>query len=70
MNWMEKHPLPKACETCRELDCYNCDTAAERWYLSREDELKVIRKSLVKAADRIMNRIEEIDRELDILLKQ
>ena len=67
MRWKEKHPLPEACENCQESDCYNCDTAAERWYLSREDELKVIRKGLVKAIQRMNRQVEEIDKELHCL---
>lgn len=70
MRWIEKVSIPKTCETCQEQDCYNCDTAGERWYLSREDELKVIRKGLLRAVERMKVRIEEIDRELEILTKQ
>ena len=68
--WIERNPIPEVCEICQQQDCYNCDTAGERWYLSREDELRVVRKGLIKAVARLKKRIEEIDRELDDLSKQ
>ena len=70
MMWIERNPIPEVCETCQQQDCYNCDTAGERWYLSQEDELRVVRKGLIKMVARLKKRIEEIDRELDDLTKQ
>jgi len=64
MKWIEADPLPAACQNCREEDCYNCDTAGLRWYLSREDELKLRRKGLVKAMERLQQQIRNIDKEL------
>ncbi len=42
MHWIETEPLPKACVGCREEECYNCDTAGERWTLSTEDEARLL----------------------------
>ena len=64
MEWIEADPLPKACMDCQEEDCYNCDTAGERWQLSRNDELKLRRKQLVKAINRLQRKIDAIDTEL------
>ena len=69
MMWIERNPIPEVCENCQQQDCYNCDTAGERWYLSQEDELRVVRKGLIKMVARLKKRIEEIDRELDDLTK-
>ena len=38
--------------------------------MSQEDELRVVRKGLIKAVARLKIQIEEIDRELDDLTKQ
>jgi hypothetical protein len=64
MEWLEANPLPVECENCQEEDCYNCDHAGKRWYLSEEDELRVRRKGLVKAVERLQRQIKEIDRKL------
>ena len=64
MEWIEADPLPKACMDCQEEDCYNCDTAGERWQLSGDDELKLRRKQLVKAIERLKREIDAIDMEL------
>ena len=64
MEWIEANPIPKACMDCQEEDCYNCDTAGERWQLSHEDELKVCRKQMVRAIERLQRRIYSIDIEL------
>ena len=64
MEWLEADPLPQVCRNCREEDCYNCDHAGERWFLSREDELRLRRKGLLKAIERLQRQVEEIDREL------
>ena len=61
MEWIEADQLPKACMDCQEEDCYNCDTAGERWQLSRNDELKLRRKQLVKAINRLQHEIDAID---------
>lgn len=53
MEWIEANPLPEECRNCREEDCYNCDTAGKRWYLSPEEELRLRRKSLKKAIERL-----------------
>lgn len=70
MRLIERSPIPKECEACHEQGCYHCDTAGERWYLPREDELRIIRKGLLKAVERMERKIEEIDRELDVIAKQ
>lgn len=64
MEWIEADPLPKACQNCREEECYNCDHAGERWYLPKEDALRLKRKGLVRAIERMQRQIEEIDRQL------
>lgn len=64
MEFLEANPLPKVCEDCTEEDCYNCDYAGERWYLSRADELKVRRKMLVKAIERLQRQVVAVDEEL------
>jgi hypothetical protein len=64
MEWVEADPLPVECQNCQEEDCYNCDTAGKRWYLPREDELRLRRKGLVKAIERLHRQIQDIDREL------
>ena len=64
MDWIEADPLPAACLDCREEECYNCDTAGERWQLSSEDELRVRRKQLAKAIERLQHKIDAIDMEL------
>lgn len=64
MEWIEADPLPKACMNCQEEDCYNCDAAGERWQLSRNDELKLRCKQLVKAINRLQCEIDAIDMEL------
>lgn len=64
MEWIEADPIPTVCQDCQEEDCYNCDTAGERWQLSRNDELKLRRKQLVKAINRLQCEIDAIDMEL------
>jgi len=64
MEWVEADPIPTACMNCQEEDCYNCDTAGERWKQSREDGLKVQRKQLIKAIERLQRKIDAIDTEL------
>ena len=64
MEWIEANPLPTVCQICHEEDCYACDHAGERWYLSEQDKLLLRRKSLVKAMERLQRQIQEIDRQL------
>lgn len=64
MEWIEADPIPEVCMDCHEEDCYNCDTAGERWRLSQVDELKVRRKQLVNAIERLQRKIDAIDMEL------
>ena len=46
-------------------DCSSCDYALDRFYLSREDELRVKKKGLQKAIERLQRQIAEIDKELE-----
>ena len=46
-------------------DCGSCDYALDRFYLSREDELRVKKKGLQKAIERLQRQIAEIDKELE-----
>ena len=61
MEWIEVSTLPLVCQECKELDCWECDNAGERWILS---ELLVRRKGLQKAVERLQKQIAEIDRQL------
>lgn len=70
MEWIEADPLPVVCQNCTEEDCYNCDTAGKRWYLPREDELRLRRKGVVKAVERLQRQIQAIDRELQTFTDQ
>ena len=65
MEWMEANPLPPERVNCKEEDCYNCDYAGERWTLSRADELRVRRKGLLKAIERLERQVKAIDAELE-----
>ena len=64
MEWIEANPLPVECENCKEEDCYNCDFAGKRWYLSEVDELRVQRKGIEKQIARLKRKISEIDAKL------
>ncbi len=64
MEWLEANPLPAECENCEEEDCYNCEHAGKRWYLSKKDELRIRRKGLIKAVERLQRQISEIDQQL------
>lgn len=64
MEWLEADPLPKVCRECSDQYCDNCDHAGERWYLSQEDELRLRRKGLLKAIERLQRQVQAIDREL------
>lgn len=67
MEWIEANPLPPACQNCQEEECYNCDYAGERWTLSQADELRVRRKGLLKAIERLQRQVKAIDAELEVL---
>ena len=67
MEWIEANPLPEACRNCLEDDCYNCDYAGERWTLSPAAELRIRRKGIIKAIDRLKRQLEAIDAELEVL---
>jgi len=67
MEWIEANPLPAVCVNCQEEECYNCDYAGERWTLSQADELRVRRKGLLKAIDRLQRQVKAIDEELQAL---
>lgn len=73
MKWIEANPLPDVCLLCEaraaattgeQEDCWECDHAGERWFLSKEDELKTRKKLLQKAVERYQRQIAEIDTEL------
>lgn len=64
MEWVEVETLPMECQDCQEGECYNCDHAGKRWPMSREDELLLRRKGLVKGIERLQRQVEEIDKEL------
>ena len=49
------------------FDCGSCDYALDRFYLSREDELRVRKKGLQKGIERLQRQIIEIDKELRTL---
>ena len=67
MEWIEADPLPAECVNCQEEECYNCDYAGERWTLSKADELRVRRKGLLKAIERLQRQVKAIDAELEVL---
>ena len=70
MEWLEADPLPAECRDCCEEDCYNCDNAGKRWYLSQEDDLWIKRKGLVKAIERLQRQVNDIDRQLHLFADQ
>lgn len=65
MNYKEVSSFPSACIDCKEPDCGSCDTAGERWQLSRADELRLMRKSLLQSIERANEKIYKIDLELE-----
>ena len=67
MEWIEADPLPAVCQNCQEEERYNCDYAGERWTLSQADELRVRRKGLLKAIERLQRQVKAIDAELEVL---
>lgn len=62
MKWIEANPLPAECQNCREEECYNCDTAGKRWYLSAEDEWRLRREGLIKAMERLQRIKQDMDK--------
>lgn len=64
MEWIEAKPLPPECIECQEEDCYNCDTAGKRWYLSRADELRLKYKSISNSIKRLERQLESVKAEL------
>ena len=67
MEYLEANPLPVECQNCEDEDCGECDFAGKRWYLSRSDELKLKRKGLRKAIERLERQIQAIDAELEVI---
>lgn len=51
-------------------DCGSCDYALDRFYLLREDELRLKRKGLEKAVARLQRQISVIDEELKQIKKE
>jgi chorismate mutase len=64
MELLEANPLPMECQNCNEEDCYNCDNAGKRWYLPKEEELRIRRKGMIHSIERLQKKVEDIDREL------
>ena len=64
MKWVQRNPIPEICENCVQEDCYNCDVACERWKLSEEDALRISRRMMVRAVERLERKIAEIDAQL------
>lgn len=64
MDWRETQPMPEECRVCTACDCYGCDRAGERWCLSGEEALRLRRKGLVRAVERLQAQIREIDERL------
>lgn len=65
MEWIEANPLPAVCRDCRQEECYACDHAGMRWQLSKEDHLRLRRKGLIRAMERLQRQIHEIDKQLE-----
>ena len=41
LKYIENNPLPEVCRSCKELDCYNCEYAGERFILPEKDKIKL-----------------------------
>lgn len=67
MEYIEVTPLPPVCQSCKEEDCYNCDYAGRRWQQSQEDELRIRKKGLLRAIERMQRQVEGIDKKLLLL---
>ena len=65
LEYIEANPRPAVCVNCQEEECYNCDYAGERWTLTRADELRLRRKDLLKAIERLERQVKAIDAELE-----
>lgn len=61
MEWLETDPLPIECQNCLEDDCYNCDIAGQRWYLSPEDAFQLQCKGIANSVTRLQKRMEQTD---------
>ena len=70
MKWLEADPVPTECTGCKERDCYNCDTAGKRWYLSEEDQLRTTRTLKLQAIRRLQQQVAEIDMQLQRIRQQ
>lgn len=70
MEWIEANPLPEVCQSCSEPDCWECDYAGLRWYLSPLDELKSQRAGHQKAMERHARKVIELDQKIAELEKQ
>lgn len=68
IEFIEVEPLPKACIDCKD-DCGSCENAGERWYLSKKNQLIIKRKYKIKAVERLLREINQIDAELEVLEK-
>lgn len=64
IEWIEADPLPAECVNCQEEDCWECDTAGKRWYLSQADELRVKRKGLLKSIERLQKQVKSIEADI------
>ncbi len=74
MELLGKNPLPEHCLNCTEPECDVCEIGYERWRLPHYDELRLKRKGLLKARERLIannhntvmmdKRIERIEKEL------
>lgn len=60
LEWTEADSLPDECRQCYEGECYNCDYAENRWYLSEEDDRRLRRKGLIHTINRLERRLEMI----------
>ena len=67
MQWVEAESLPAECQGCRESDCYNCDYAGKRWRLTRECELHLKQKGIIKTIERLNRQLKLIEQELNQL---
>lgn len=69
MEWLEAASIPAACRNCQEADCYECDLAGERWFLSEEAALQNRRKMLLRSIHRLQQKVAAIDEQLIRLKK-
>ena len=74
MEFLERNPLPEQCLKCTEPECDVCEIGYERWYLPHYDELRLQKKCLLRAKERLVvnnlnatlidRRIAKIEKEL------